>query len=41
MVLVEITSKRKGKKLKLIIEERQTLAVSINPNAQLAERRRR
>jgi len=41
-VLAKITSKRKEKKLKLIIEdERRTLAVSINPNAQLAERRRR
>jgi len=37
---VKITSKRKGKKLKLIIENgRQALVVSINPDAQLAERR--
>jgi len=34
MVLVEITSNRKGKNLKLIIEdERLTLVVLINPNA--------
>jgi len=33
---------RKEKKLKLIIEDkRQALAVSINPDAQLLERRRR
>jgi len=37
---VQITSKRKEKKLKLIIENvRQALAVSINPDAQLTERR--
>jgi len=37
---VKITSKRKEKKLKLIIEnKRQALAVSINPDAQLAKRR--
>ena len=42
MVVVKITSKRKKKKLKPIIEdERQTLAVSINPDVQLVERRRR
>jgi len=39
---VKITSKKKEEKLKLIIkDERQTLAASINPDAQLAERRRR
>jgi len=41
MVLVNITSKRNTKEVKVIIEdERQALAVSINPNAQLAKRRR-
>ena len=42
IVMAKITSKRKEKKLKLAIEDKgQTPAVSINPNAQLAEIRRR